>query len=342
MRTLIVNANWIGDVLFSTASIRAIRKNAPLDYLACLVPRRCEPLLRGNPHLDEVLVADDRDHLLSLGSSWGVWQVLKKRKFDRVFFFHRSATKKFLAFCAGIPDRVGFVSGRGKDDLLTQVFQPPPPKTHRVDHFLSLLETQGIAPDGRTPDFFPSEKASGELKKLLTAEGLKEGHPYAVIHPGGNWDLKRWPPSHFAFFARLFLNAYPECSLILCGTDPEKRLIETILRETASSRAVSLCGKTSLDVLALLLKGARFILSNDSGPIHLAASQKVPIVGIYGPTAASITGPVSKAPLLILSQDVGCQVPCYFRTCDGHQCMAWQTPEAVFQKVQAWLTEQRL
>lgn len=328
MKTLIVNANWIGDVLFSTASIRALRKHAPGDHLACLVPRRCEPLLRGNPHLDEVIVAED-----------GVWRSLRKTQFDRAFFFHRSASKKFLAFLAGIPVRLGFAASRGKDRFLTHVFPAPPSGTHRTDLFLELLKTQGVSPDGRTPDFFPAKGAAEELNRLFAETGFDLSFAYAVVHPGGNWDLKRWPADHFSEWIRLFLERHPSWKVVLCGTNPEKNLAEQILKKVRSERLVSFCGRTSLDALAFLLKGAKFLLSNDSGPLHLAASQKTPVVGLYGPTSARLTGPLSEGRVLILSQDVGCEVPCYFRACDTRVCLDWITPGETFEKIEGWINE---
>jgi len=99
---------------------------------------------------------------------------------------------------------------------------------------------------------------------------------------------------------------------------------------------VSLCGKTTLDVLARLLKGAEFLLSNDSGPIHLAASQKTKLIGLFGPTSPVLTGPVSDAPMSILWKDVGCEVPCYYRSCNYRVCMELVTPQEVFQKSMEW------
>lgn len=328
MRTLIVNANWIGDVLFSTASIRALRKYAPGDHLACLVPRRCEPLLRGNPHLDEVIVSEE-----------GVWRALKEKRFNRAFFFHRSASWKFSAFMAGIPERIGFGSTRRKDFFLTRTVVSPPAGTHRADHFLELLRAQGIPSNGRTPDFFPSKGAAEELTRLFAETGLDLTSGYAVVHPGGNWDLKRWPADHFSAWSRLFLERHPSWKVVLCGTAPEKELTERILKSVCSERLVSFCGRTSLDALALLLQGAKFLLSNDSGPIHLAASQGAPIVGLYGPTFVGITGPLSEGRVLILSKDVGCQVPCYFRACDTRVCLDWITPGETFEKIEAWINE---
>ena len=123
---------------------------------------------------------------------------------------------------------------------------------------------------------------------------------------------------------------------MVCGTRSEKGLADEIAARFSDGRAVSLSGETSLGELAALLKRARFLVSNDSGPIHLAASQKTKILGLFGPTSRELTGPISDGPVRILSKDVGCRVPCYFHDCDYRVCMELITPEEVFTACRDW------
>lgn len=339
MRILVVNVHWVGDVLFSTPALRALRKHYPKDTIVCLVPPRCEAVLKNNPSLDEVIMADDRDSFFSFFTSLKTTLELRKKRFDMVFFLHRSVSKRWMAFFAGIPVRKGFeVAGR-KNFLLTHAAPLQPSDTHRTDFFLRVLSAHGIPSVGRTPDFFPPKETAKELESLCVQTGLDLSSGYVAVHPGGNWDLKRWPADYFAEWIRLFLTRHPSQKVVICGTAPEEALAEEIRRSVRSERLVSLCGRTSLPMLGLLFKGARFLLSNDSGPIHLAASQKTPIVGLYGPTSARITGPLSEGRVLILEKDVGCQVPCYFRACDTRVCLDWITPAEVFEKTEAWMNQ---
>lgn len=339
MKILVVNVNWLGDVLFSTPALRALRARYPKDHIACLVPPRCEAVLKGNPNLDEVIVADDRDTFFSFFGSLKTVFRLRSRRFDMALFFHPSISKRLIALLAGIPERKGFETAKKKNFLLTATVPAPRGKMHRTDFFLRILSEYGISSDDREPDFFPAKEAAEELGGLFAEKGLAISCDYAVVHPGGNWDLKRWPADHFSEWIRLFLERHPSWKIVLCGIAPEKELAEQILKSVRSERLVSFCGRTSLDALALLLKGAKLLLSNDSGPIHLAASQKTPIIGLYGPTLAQITGPLSKGRTLILSKDVGCQVPCYFRACDSRVCLKWINPREVFEKAEAWIHE---
>ncbi|MBI2095484.1 MAG: lipopolysaccharide heptosyltransferase II [Candidatus Omnitrophica bacterium] len=326
-RLLIINQNWLGDVLFSTPAIRALRKAYPQSFIACLVPARCREVLENNPHLNEVIVYDDRAPVFS-PAFWRLAGRLRRGAFTRAFFFHRSGTKTLLAFAAGIPERYGYgVPGRRR--CLTATVPSPAREVHKIDFFLNLLEPLGVPSAGRAPDFFPDPSANAKLQALLNASGIGPGDPYVVAHAGGNWELKRWPADYFVRWIRLFLAKFP-WRVVLCGTASEQGISDAIAGGFDSRQVTSLCGRTSLGELALLLRRAKFLLSNDSGPIHLAASQGTPVLGLYGPTSARLTGPVSDGTVRVFQKDVGCAVPCYFRSCDARVCMEWLSPEEVF------------
>lgn len=335
-RILVFNVNWLGDVLFSTPALRALRKARPGAHIACLVPARCREALANNPHVDEVIVADDDTSFFAWPRALALAVSLRARRFDTAIFFHRSKTKAFVARLAGIPERFGFDASAVRRGL-TRAWPPPVPPFHRIDYFLGLVRAIGVPDDGRTPDFFPREEAERELDDLFREKGLRRDAPYVVVHAGGNWDLKRWPPAHFAEWIRL-LRARRPWTAVLCGTASEAGVAESIVKEFPAGEAVSLGGRTSLDALALLLRGAKLLVSNDSGPLHLAATQKTPILGIFGPTSAAETGPISDGPLRIVSKDVGCEVPCYFRDCDRRVCMEWISPQEAFAEAESLLS----
>jgi ADP-heptose:LPS heptosyltransferase len=180
-------------------------------------------------------------------------------------------------------------------------------------------------------EYSPKPEAEASLRKLMPG-----GEPYAVLHAGGNWDLKRWPADSFVEWIRLWRKETGK-KVILCGTAPETPLADSIRSHFSEEEVFSLCGKTSFDELAFLLRNAELLLSNDSGPIHLAATQKTRIVGVFGPTSPAITGPVSQAPMKILWKDVGCEVPCYYRSCHYRVCMDWLKPEEVFRETRELL-----
>ena len=322
-RILIVNVNWVGDVLFSTPAIHALRVRYPSAHIACLVPPRCKPVLKNNPDLNEVITFDESARPWAPSGFWAVVQKVRRGRFDTAVFFHSSRTKILLCVLAGVKRRIGFKRG-SKTAWLTQVLEAPAASVHRTDIFLRLARELGASAADRRPVFLPEPGSERSAAELLNAEGIGK-RPYVVVHAGGNWDLKRWPADSFVQWIRSFQKEYP-WGVVLCGTAPEVKLTEAIRVRVNDASVVSLAGRTSLDELACILKGARMLLSNDSGPIHLAASQDTPILGLFGPTHESVTGPIAQR-VRILRRDVGCQVPCYFRTCDHRVCMEWIRPD---------------
>ncbi|MBI4352365.1 MAG: lipopolysaccharide heptosyltransferase II [Candidatus Omnitrophica bacterium] len=331
MRILVVNVNWLGDILFSTPALRAIKKKHPNAYLACLVPPWGRVVLQNNPAVDELISFEENSFFTTIWQTKSLIGLLRKRGFDTAIFFHRSKTKALAACLSGIRRRVGYRYGF-RDFLLTEGHSFPEGRIHRIDFFLHLLRKSGVEANGRTLDFFPRQEAEEELRTLLGRQGAGLNAPYAVVHAGGNWPLKRWPVSYFVEWLRLFFDRFG-WKIFLCGTTKEQPIAKSISSYFPNeARLISLCGKTSLDTLAILLRGAQFLLTNDSGPMHLAASQGTNIIGLFGPTSPEITGPVSKGPAVVLRKDTGCEVPCYFRSCDYRVCMDWITPHEVFQK----------
>ena len=236
---------------------------------------------------------------------------------------------------AGISERIGYDTP-DRRRFLTRIIPPPANPLHKTDFFLNLLAAINVPSDGRVPDFFSDPEMEKTFLNRRREWGIGNGEPYAVVHPGGNWDLKRWPAALFIEWIRIFRKEYP-WKIFLCGTESEKLITDTIMREFSTDAVISLCGQTNLGELALLLKGAKFLLSNDSGPIHLAASQKTKIIGLFGPTSPDLTGPISDASVEILRKDVGCEVPCYFRSCHYRVCMDWITPQEVLEKARGLL-----
>ena len=98
-RILIFNVNWLGDVLFSTAAIRNIRRNFPDSFIACIIPSRCYPILKDNPNLDEVIIFDEKDRHKSIFKRFKFIRSLKAKGFDMVFLLHRSFSRAYLLPC---------------------------------------------------------------------------------------------------------------------------------------------------------------------------------------------------------------------------------------------------
>ena len=320
-KILIFDVNWLGDVLFSTAVIRNIRYNFPESYIACVIPERCRPVLEGNPHLNEIIIFDERGRHRGFVPKLRFISLLRSKEFDVVFFLHRSFTRALLCYLANIPDRIGYYTAK-RAWLLTKKIMPPDINSmHRLDYYMNIITQADLQVKDRFTEFFIKKEHEHYVNEFLLGHGINEKDHVIAVNPGGNWKLKRWPPDNFSKLCDR-LTEDSNAKIILTGDERDKQLIEEITRHMKYN-AVSCAGEFTLKQTAALLKRVDVFISCDSGPLHIAnAIGTRKIVAIFGPTSVSITGPYPASErLIILQKDVGCKIPCYKLDCADNRCM---------------------
>ena len=242
-RILIINVNWLGDVLFTTPFIRAIRKRYPDSYIACMIVPRCMPIIEHNQHLNEIIIYDERGRHRSLRGKWSLIKLLRSRRFDAAFILHRSFTRALIAFLSGIKIRIGYdVKKRGI--LLTDAIEHPRRGLHKVDYFLNIAGRFGTDTFSKDYEFFISGKDTAYITGLLKKQGISKKDRFLVINPGGNWDPKRWPPENFARLADMLAREL-KLKVVISGAEKDVELAEGIARMMKGQAAI-LAGKTSL------------------------------------------------------------------------------------------------
>ncbi len=325
-RVLVVGVDWMGDAILSTPVLRAIRKAYSACYLAITTPHRLMEIFESNPYVDRVISFEEGLFLPAIVRHLRFLVEIRRERFDTAVCLHRSGTRVFLTFLAGISRRLGFANTKMRF-LLTERTAALQADEHRSQVYLDCLKPLGIESSDLRADIVVRTQDRRMLASLVRGTPLEESPPYAVIHPGGNWELKRWPAGYFCEIVD-YLSSKKMISVI-CGTSDEISLAESIRAGVKAGSALSLCGKTSIGVLAALMEKSRVVLSNDSGPIHIAAGLGVPLVGLYGPTAAALTGAKARGPHRLLEGRVGCRVPCYFEYCSERACMEKIRPAEV-------------
>lgn len=328
-RILIANVNWLGDVLMSTASIRAIKKAYPDSYLACMVPKRCVEVLSGNPNLDEIIVFDEKDTHKWIFAQIKFILELKKKKFDIVFLFHRSLTRALIVKLAGIPERVGYYTKK-RAWLLTKAIAQPDSSIHRLDYYFNIVGSYGIKSDGRYYEFFISDNDREFIDKKLKESGVSKEDFVVVINPGGNWQPKRWPKENFAALSDRLINELG-AKIIISGADKDISLANEI-SEMMLIKPIILAGATNLKQLGALMEAADLVISADSGPMHIAASMGTDLIALFGPTKATLTGPLGKGKIATIQREAGCEIPCYVKNCPQNRCMEAISVEYVFKE----------
>lgn len=330
-RILVINVNWMGDVIFSTPIFKALKETYPQSQVSCLAVPRVHGILQSVPQIDEIINYDEEGiHKRFLGKLRLILR-LRRKNYDIVFLLHRSTTRTLLSFCAGIPIRVGYATKK-RSRFLTHNIKPLENEMHRGDQYLHLLEDYGIAIKDRASQLTVSQQAQIDIQGILQQHGIAPNDLFFIINPGGNWNLKRWPKENFQLLAHELITQY-KVKIIITGALKDIDLADAIVKKL-DPKPVVLAGKTNLQQMMALMKLAKLVISADSGPLHLASSLKTDTIGIYGPTRPEITGPRGGGRSVILQQDVGCnRHACYFLKCTDNICMKSVTVKDVLNAV---------
>lgn len=319
-KILIFNVNWLGDVLFSTAAIRNIRSNFPGSFIACAVPSRCYQILKDNPHLDEIIIFDEKDRHKGIIEKMDFITQLKAKGFDTVFLLHRSFTRALICRLAGIPQRVGYYTKKRGFLLTHKITAPAKDSLHRIDYYLNIIEKAGLRVEDRFLDFYFSEKDAGFVDNYLSRKNLSGDDFLVALNPGGNWSPKRWPKEHWARLADRLISEL-KAKVIITGSTSDISLGKEI-KDLMKEEPVLACGALNLKQLGAFLKRASVLISADSGPLHIATAVGTKkIIALFGPTLPEITGPYPLKNVTVLRKDAGCKLPCYEVRCQDNRCM---------------------
>ncbi len=330
---LVVNINWLGDAVFSIPVFKALKHNFPKSRVSCLCVPRVKKVLEFCPLIDDIIVYDEKGKHRWPWSKWSLIQNLRRQAFDVAFLLHRSATRAWLVYLAGISHRVGYSKNK---HLLTHPVAFNDIGLHRLDVYLKVLEDYGLEVKDRVCELNFNLKDAESLDVLLRAKGIEPEEKIVVLHAGGNWELKRWPPFHFV---RLIEGIYEmfKIKVVLSGSHSDVEYCQS-LNQQAHNQAIMVAGETTLGQSLALYHRAEVMVSSDSGPLHLAHSVGANVIGIYGPTRPGITGPRGTGKAKILFKDVGCnKAPCYHLGCLSNICMQTVSVNDVLEAIQTFL-----
>lgn len=327
-RILIFNVNWLGDVLFSTAAIRNIRRNYPDSYVACIVPSRCYPVLKGNPYLDEVIIFDEDDRHKGMFAKLNFVSLLKNKGFDTVFLLHRSFSRALICRLAGIKERIGHYTKKRAFLLTKKIVPPKKDSLHRIDYYLDVIEKAGLRVEDRYLDFIFSPEDQKVVDGFFIKNAVGRDDFLVALNPGGNWLPKRWPKEYWAQLADKLIGEL-KAKVVITGSVSDLALANQI-KDRMKEKPLVTCGVFNIKQLAALAKITDLFITADTGPLHIAnAVGAKKIIALFGPTTKEITGPYPEANVVILQKDVGCAIPCYKVRCQDNRCMKAISPDDV-------------
>ena len=318
-RTLIIKPSSLGDIVQALPVLTALREAHPQAHIAWLVATVFADLLDGHPRLDRVVMFDRRRYgrigqsLAATGEFVAFVEALRREKFTTVIDLQGLFRSAFLAAATGAPSRVGFAAARELAPMFYTLAVPMPRKEmHAVDRYMALARHIGLL-DPKATDHLPvPAEARAAVRRRLQAEGLAPGEATFILSPHARWPTKQWPPERFAEVVRL---AYERSGAraVLVGSGAAEPMARQILEAAAAAQPIDLVNRTTLKEMVALTAEARAMVTNDSGPMHVAAAVGTPVVAIFGPTHPGRTGPYGHGHR-VLAGDAPCR-PCFRREC---------------------------
>jgi len=331
-RVCLIKPSSLGDVVHALPVLAAFRDLWPDAHLAWVVNRGLRGLLDGHPDLDEVIPFDRARIRASLGGMAALSRFLgelRRREFDVAVDLQGLLRSGIMTFATGAPIRVGLGDAReGAGLSYHHRIGSPGAESHAVDRMLKVAEAFGA--DVARPRFrvaFGPDDAAWARASLASV-----ARPTLALNVGARWLTKRWPPEHFAAVGRRAVEARG-AGLVLVGAPEDRPLVDALKDALGPIPALDLCGRTTLPRLAALATEVDVFLSNDTGPLHLAAAAGAKVVGVYTCTSPLRTGPYGPDAVAVRSC-VWC-APSYLKNCDRLECMVELTPARVWTAVES-------
>lgn len=341
MRVLVIRLRLIGDVVFTTPLIRALRRQFPDGHLSYLVEPAAAPVVHGNPHLNTVIVVPRRRGLQRIADDVALARRLRRERYDVVIDMHGGPRSAWLTWATRAPMRIGYRM-KGRAWMYTHRVERARDLTprHAVVNQWDLLAPLGIA----SPE--PARDAVEMAEDTAVAERLERrlrdaailGHPLVVVHVSAGNPFRRWPEASFAILVAALAQQDPRRRILLTSGPsdlPAARRIADEARRQLGPLAIAVpdAGEFDLQELHALVARAAVYIGGDSGPLHVAATTRTPIVELLGPTLPERSRPWRDPRWFAETIDVGalpCR-PCHQRHCapGDFRCLTQITPERV-------------
>ncbi|MDD5085663.1 MAG: glycosyltransferase family 9 protein, partial [Candidatus Omnitrophica bacterium] len=337
----------IGDVLFVTPFLKAIRREPGIERIDVLLGSRTHDVLKDNPNVNKIYVMDwdrwrSQPRLTTFFEIVRLLFELRRVGYDHYFDFSATRTYVFFAkYILGIPHRAGFdYKGRGggfNHKLAIPEGYSSKPVT---EYYLDLAREAGIDAKTAAPEFFVQDEDREEADRLLGSINISRSDLIVAVSPGGgaSWGkdalLKQWPPERFADLVAALGKHFGIKAVIIAGGRGDERPARS-LAGRLTYPFINTAGKVSLGVTAALLERSFLLIANDGGIVHLARSVNCPVCAIFGPASEDVYGPypAGDAFISVANEGAPCR-PCYrqFRydaDCTSRECLTDLAPERV-------------
>ncbi|MFC1566420.1 lipopolysaccharide heptosyltransferase II [bacterium] len=311
-KILLIQTAFLGDIILTIPLIKNLKKIFPDKELTVLTTPVGEKVLK-NTDLDcKIIVYDKKGSQKGFLNLIKLTSELREQKFDLAIMPHRSLRTALTAYLARIPHRWGFSNSEGKF-LLTKKIQYVK-GIHEIDRNLSFLDEFNLSYD-KTINFKVDNETEEQVEKILKQNNFL-GEKIIGIHPGSVWFTKKWPVKKFIDLIKHL--SYNNYKIIIFGDKSDEKIgFEIEKSDFLHSNVLNLIGNTTIKQLIGFIKKISLYITNDSGPMHIAAAEDIPLIAFFGPTVKDIGFfPYSKR-AIVLEKDIECR-PCGIH--GGNKC----------------------
>lgn len=338
-------------MVFTTPAIHALRRQFPAARIDYLVEPAAAAIVRHDPDLTHVIEVERPRGLRRIGYDLALARRLRATRYDVAIDFHGGPRAAWLVRATGARQRIGYdIPGR-RFCYTTRVPWHPDllPPRHSVLNQWDVLTPLGIAAPDPARDavrMTPGADAIGQASHRLAEAGVAASAPLVVVHVSASNPFRRWPRESFARVAATLAAGDPARRIMITAGPSEADAADAIAAEAArlagpAAAAILRCGEPSLEELQVIMTRAELFIGGDSGPLHVAATTRVPVVALFGPTLPARSMPWRDPSVPARALEPGplpCR-PCHQRTCvpGDFRCLTATTPEHVIEAARAVL-----
>ena len=349
-KILIIKFSSLGDIILSTAALRAIREKFRDNYkISFLVGEESKDVLLRSPHIDELIVADLKNKDKGLKGLLSLAANLRKRNFDIIIDLQNNRSSHLLSFLTSCLNRYGY-DNRKLGFLLNHRIKDEKPAMDPVTHQFRILKMLGIdlpphqlsKKDHQEPNWcggleevrlelWPSQEDEQYIDDLLNSHWLSAKQRIVGINisASSRWLTKNWPLIHIARLSEELDSK--DMRVLITGTSKEIPAAEKLMGMARNTKIINACGKTTVNQLACLIRKCAVFISSDSSPLHIAAAVGTPFVALFGPTDPLRHLPLAKN-CVVINKGLTCS-PCYKSKCKSMECMELITPQEVIEAI---------
>ncbi|MCX7641423.1 MAG: lipopolysaccharide heptosyltransferase II [Elusimicrobiales bacterium] len=292
-KIIIFQTAFLGDLLLTLPVVKKLKDKYPKSYLSLVIRKDNFEIVKNIKEIDMIIIDDKKSNKIK--NFINIIKTIRKEKFDLAIMPHRSFRTALISYFSNIPLKIGF--DIFPNSLLYDIKIPFKWSLHDVERNMMLVENLDFENDIIFPNF-----------KITKSKKIKFTKPVITINPSSVWNTKRWPAYKFSKLIKMITEKYSTKSIII-GSKNEKEYIRLIEKNIPDNSFINLCGETDLEELIYIIKNSDLLITNDSGPMHIAVACSTPVIAIFGPTTKELGFFPYSNNSIVIEENIKCR-PC--------------------------------